>query len=89
MPGGGAGLGAGMGGMGGMGGMPGMGGMGGMPGMGGMSGAGAGAGGAGGNPLGFLANNPMFAQIRERMIQDPSFLQTFMSQLAQTQPQLY
>ena len=43
----------------------------------------------GDNPLAFLANNPMFDQLRERIIQEPQFFQTFMSQLQQTQPQLY
>lgn len=58
---------------------------------------GAAIGGAGGdaaatggdNPLGFLAGNPMFAQLRQRLVQEPQFFQTFMNQLAQTQPQLH
>jgi UV excision repair protein RAD23 len=51
---------------------------------------GAAMGGAEGeNPLAALANNPMFSQIRRRVMQDPNFLQTFMQQLAQTQPQLH
>ena len=36
-----------------------------------------------------MANNPHFAQLRERIIQDPAFFQQFMNQLAQTQPQLH
>jgi UV excision repair protein RAD23 len=57
----------------------------------GAAGAATGAeGGEGGaNPLAFLANNPMFTQLRQRIVQDPSFFQTFMNQLAQTQPQLH
>lgn len=42
-----------------------------------------------GNPLAFLQNNPMFEQLRQRLISDPGFFQTFMSQLATTQPQLH
>lgn len=49
-----------------------------------------GDGGEGGaNPLAFLQNNPMFAQLRQRLINEPQFFQTFMNQLAQTQPQLH
>lgn len=43
----------------------------------------------GDNPLAFLQNNPMFSQLRERIIREPQFFQTFMNQLAQTQPQLH
>lgn len=60
------------------------------PGMGAMGGAEGGAGASGGaGDLSFLANNPMFGQIRDRIAQDPQFFQTFMNQLAQTQPQLH
>lgn len=37
------------------------------------------AGGAGGNPFAALAANPNFNLIRQRMLQDPNFYQTFMS----------
>lgn len=51
---------------------------------------GAGAAGAGGaGDFSSLVNNPMFGQLRERILQDPNFFQQFMQQLAQTQPQLY
>lgn len=43
----------------------------------------------GDNPLAFLQNNPMFSQLRDRIIREPAFFQTFMNQLAQTQPQLH
>lgn len=52
-------------------------------------------GGAGDDPnaaagdLSFLRNNPMFSAIRERIVRDPQFFQTFMNQLAQTQPQIH
>lgn len=39
--------------------------------------------------LEFLRNNPMFTAIRERIIREPNFFQTFMNQLATTQPQLH
>lgn len=45
--------------------------------------------GAGANPLSFLQNNPMFNQLRQRLISEPQFFQTFMNQLAQTHPQLH
>lgn len=45
--------------------------------------------GAGANPLSFLQNNPMFSQLRQRLISEPQFFQTFMNQLAQTHPQLH
>ncbi len=45
------------------------------------------AGGLGG--LEALANNPNFAAIRQRIIQDPNFYQQFMQQLQQTQPQIF
>lgn len=41
------------------------------------------------NPLEFLRNNPMFETLRQRLISEPQFFQTFMNQLAQTQPQLH
>ena len=44
---------------------------------------------SGANPLAFLQNNPMFDQLRQRLITEPAFFQTFMNQLAQTQPQLH
>jgi UV excision repair protein RAD23 len=44
---------------------------------------------AGRNPLEFLRNNPMFNSLRQRLISEPQFFQTFMNQLAQTQPQLH
>jgi UV excision repair protein RAD23 len=70
---------------------PPIGGGGAMPGMPGMppptggagAGAGAGAGGAGAGGLEALANMPAFAQIRQRIVQDPNFLQQFMNGLAQ------
>lgn len=43
----------------------------------------------GANPLSFLQNNPMFEQLRQRLVSEPAFFQTFMSQLQQTQPQLH
>lgn len=43
----------------------------------------------GANPLSFLQNNPMFDQLRQRLVTEPQFFQTFMNQLAQTQPQLH
>ena len=56
----------------------------------GATGMGAGIGGDGGaNPLGSLQNNPMFDQLRQRLISEPQFFQQFMSQLATTQPQLH
>ena len=45
--------------------------------------------GSGRNPLEFLRNNPMFDTLRQRLISEPQFFQTFMNQLAQTQPQLH
>lgn len=45
--------------------------------------------GAGGNPFAFLQQNPNFAMIRQRILQDPQFYQQFMQQLSQTQPQIY
>jgi hypothetical protein len=50
-----------------------------------------GAGGAGGgaNPLAALASNPNFAMIRQRILLDPNFYQTFMQQIATTQPQIF
>jgi len=51
--------------------------------------AGAGAGAEGTGDLAFLRDNPMFTAIRERIIREPEFFQTFMNQLAQTQPQLH
>jgi len=45
---------------------------------------------AGGQPdFSALTSNPMFAQLRERMLSDPNFLQQFMTQLQTTQPQLF
>ena len=44
---------------------------------------------AGGNPFAFLQQNPNFAMIRQRILQDPQFYQQFMQQLSQTQPQIY
>jgi UV excision repair protein RAD23 len=44
---------------------------------------------SGRNPLEFLRNNPMFNTLRQRLISEPQFFQTFMNQLAQTQPQLH
>lgn len=44
---------------------------------------------AGDNPLAFLQSNPMFATLRQRLLNEPQFFQTFMNQLSQTQPQLY
>jgi hypothetical protein len=35
-------------------------------------------GGAGGNPFAALASNPNFALIRQRILQDPTFYQSFM-----------
>lgn len=58
-------------------------------GAGGMGGDNDGDDGEGGNPLAFLQNNPMFAQLRQRLISEPQFFQTFMNQLAQTHPQLH
>ena len=46
-------------------------------------------GGAGGNPFAALAQNPNFAMIRQRILQDPNFYNQFMQQLAQSQPQLF
>jgi UV excision repair protein RAD23 len=46
-------------------------------------------GGAGAGDLSFLQNNPMFSAIRERIVREPAFFQTFMNQLAQTQPQIH
>lgn len=39
------------------------------------AGAGAGADASGENPFAQIQNNPMFDQLRERIIQDPSFFQ--------------
>lgn len=46
-------------------------------------------GGGGENPLAALAQNANFAMIRQRILQDPSFYNQFMSQLQTSQPQLY
>lgn len=43
----------------------------------------------GANPFAALAQNPNFALIRQRILQDPNFYNQFMQQLAQSQPQLY
>jgi len=53
------------------------------------AGAGDGTGVEGMNDLSFLRNNPMFTAVRERIIREPEFFQTFMNQLAQTQPQIH
>ena len=53
-----------------------------------LGGEGLGAG-AGGNPFAALAQNPNFALIRQRILQDPNFYNQFMQQLAQSQPQLF
>ena len=45
--------------------------------------------GAGANPFAALANNPNFAQIRQRIISDPAFYNQFMTQLSTSQPQLF
>lgn len=37
---------------------------------------------AGANPFAALAQNPNFAMIRQRILQDPNFYQQFMQQLA-------
>lgn len=44
---------------------------------------------AGANPFAALAANPNFGLIRQRILQDPNFYNTFMQQLQQSQPQLY
>jgi hypothetical protein len=41
-------------------------------------------GGGAGNPLAAIAQNPNFQLIRQRILQDPSFYNQFMQQLAQT-----
>lgn len=41
------------------------------------------------NDLMALANNPQFAMLRQRIMQNPSFYNEFMSMLQQTQPQIY
>lgn len=47
------------------------------------------AGQGGENPLAFLANNPMFNQLRAAVQQNPELLQTALNQLAQSNPQLF
>lgn len=41
------------------------------------------------NPLAMLANNPMFGQLRAAVQQNPMLLQPILSQLAQTNPQMF
>jgi len=41
------------------------------------------------NPLAFLANNPMFQQLRNVIQTNPNLLQPALAQLANTQPQLF
>lgn len=59
-----------------------------------MEGAGAGGGGqapaapAGGGNLAALRNDPMFAQLRQMIQQNPAMLQPIMAQLAQSNPQV-
>lgn len=53
-----------------------------------MGGAHPGAG-AGMPDFSAIQNNPMFDQLRQRIIQDPQFFQQFMAQISQSQPQLY
>lgn len=36
-----------------------------------------------------LANNPQFAMLRQRIMQNPNFYNEFMTMLQQTQPQMY
>jgi len=43
----------------------------------------------GDNPLAFLANNPMFAQLRAAIQQNPQMLQALLAQIAQSNPQLF
>lgn len=61
----------------------------GMASMGADGGAGAAEGAGAAGDLSFLSNNPMFGAIRDRIARDPAFFQTFMNQLAQTQPQIH